>query len=194
MPSDSKVGTARAPFAGSVVPLPVPGPGSVGSGSGLEAVLSIVTLRWVVELRPAVSVATAISVAVPFGRPVVLSVPEYGAAVLVSTSFCVVPAAMNTSTLATAVLSFASAVYGVFGTTLAPEAGDVMLTVGGVVSAGGVVALFAMVTLSCAVLVAPFVSVATAFRTYAPSAWFLVQNSQVYGATFSVRNSLSFRK
>ena len=60
------------------------------------------------------------------------------------------------------------------------------------VGVGAGAGLFAIVTLICAVLVAPFVSVATAFSTYAPSAWFKVQNSQVYGATFSVRNSLSF--
>jgi hypothetical protein len=53
--------------------------------------------------------------------------------------------------------------------TVAPLAGALIESVGGVLVVG-VVALFAMVTLSCELLVAPFVSVATAFSTYAPSA------------------------
>src|SRR6185295_5416222 len=88
MPSDSNVATAFALVEGSAVGLPPPDGGGVGSPPpGFETtVLLMVTLRCVDEVAPWLSVATAISVAVPFGSVVVSMVPEYGAAVLVSTS------------------------------------------------------------------------------------------------------------
>src|SRR5262245_50760862 len=101
-PSDWKVATAVAPLR--LVPLP-----GFGAGGVPLPVLLIVTLRWVVAMRPALSVACAISAYEPFVYLVVSKLPEYGEAVVEPTSVLVLPWTRKKSTLATATLSVALA-------------------------------------------------------------------------------------
>src|SRR5262245_38129606 len=96
---------------------------------------------------------------------------------------------MNT-TLLTALSSAASAASLIVPETVWPLDGEVSETLGaafgGGVGAGGVVVvvevvLFLIVTLTCAVLDAPFASYATAFSVYAPSFSCLVSKLQFQG-------------
>src|SRR5688572_2563206 len=110
MPSDSKVGTALASVAGSVVPLPGVGLGlGVGVGVGLATVLLTVTPRCVVEARPRSSVAFATSWYEPFATAVVSYEPAYGAAVLAPIKVCLPSCSRKNSTFDTAPLSVALA-------------------------------------------------------------------------------------
>src|SRR5204863_405764 len=97
-----------------------------------------VTAAEVVRL-PAASRATAVSVCEPLLAVVVFQETEYGAAA--SSTPRLAPSSRN-CTPTTPMLSEALAVTLVVPPTVAPETGEVMLTVGGVVSGGaGVVAL-----------------------------------------------------
>jgi hypothetical protein len=75
----------------------------------------------------------AVNVCEPLATAVVFQGAEYGAAVSSASKF---PSTKN-RTLVTPLLSAALAVTFVVPATVAPEAGEVMLTVGGVLSGGG---------------------------------------------------------
>src|SRR2546426_557345 len=83
---------------------------------------------------PAASRATAVSVCDPSGTAAVFQLMEYGEAVSWAPRF--VPSSLN-CTPATALLSLAVAVTVIVPETVAPEAGLVIATVGGLVSPGG---------------------------------------------------------
>jgi hypothetical protein len=85
-------------------------------------------------LFPAVSVATAVRLCWPFANVVVFNDCEYGAVLTAAPRF--VPSIWN-CTLATATLSEAVAAMVIVPETVAPEAGEVIDTVGGVVSPPG---------------------------------------------------------
>jgi hypothetical protein len=108
-----------------------------------------------------VSVAFAVIDAAPLGVAVEFHVMEYGEVVSVPTR--VEPT--KNSTFATAMLSAAVALMATFPPTVAPSAGAVRLTVGGVTSAFWTVA-----ELAADVVALPFVSVALAVIEIGPSA------------------------
>jgi hypothetical protein len=105
--------------------------GVVSGGGALDTVT--VTGAEVLEL-PAASRAIAVMVCEPLAAPVVFQETEYGA--LVSSAPKLMPSILN-CTPTTPTLSEALAVKLVVPETVAPAAGDVTLTVGGVVSGGG---------------------------------------------------------
>src|SRR5438034_5281089 len=106
--------------------------GGVVSGGGPFETLTV-TGAEVVRL-PAASRATAVKVCEPLTTAVVLKEAEYGAAV--SSAAIGAPSAKN-CTPATPTLSEAFAATVIVPETVAPLAGELMLTVGGVVSGGG---------------------------------------------------------
>src|SRR5687767_7448063 len=94
--------------------------------------LSTVTETWpLTVVSPAVSVATAVIVCGPLGRPLVLQLAVYGA--VVSAAPTLVEPALN-CTEATPPSSTASAVSGTVPETEAPSEGAVTDTAGGVTS------------------------------------------------------------
>src|SRR5882762_8460332 len=105
------------------------------------AVLETVTVTCAELARlPAASRATAVRVCEPLAAPVVSQETEYGA--LVTSAPRLVPVSSTNCTPATPTLSEALALTGTVADTVWPLLGEVMLTVGGVVSgAAGVVAL-----------------------------------------------------
>src|SRR6266853_1200398 len=117
-----------SPFPGEVM---LTAGGVVSGGGALDTVT--VTGAEVVRL-PAASRATAVMVCEPLLAVAVFQEIEYGA--LVSSAPKLAPSILN-CTPATPTLSEALAVTLVAPETVAPEAGDVTLTVGGVVSCGG---------------------------------------------------------
>src|SRR6185295_3566031 len=117
-----------APFAGDVM-LTV---GGVVSGGGAFDTVTV-TVAEVVRL-PAASRALAVSWCEPLATAVVFQETEYGD--VVSSPPSVAPSTKN-CTPATPTLSEAVALTLIVPDTVAPFAGAVMLTVGGVVSAGG---------------------------------------------------------
>src|SRR5947209_230263 len=116
-----------------------------------------VTPAEVVRL-PAASRATALKVCEPLATAVVLKEAEYGAAL--SSAPTLAPSTLNW-TPATPTLSAAFAVTVIVPETVAPLAGEVMLTVGGVVSGGGA---FATLTVTGVELVLPAATPATAVK------------------------------
>src|SRR5437899_7543081 len=105
--------------------------GGVVSGGGAFAMLTVTDAELVL---PAASRATALKVCEPLATAVVLKEAEYGAAL--SSAPTLAPSTLNW-TPATPTLSAALAVTVIVPETVAPLAGEVMLTVGGVVSGGG---------------------------------------------------------
>src|SRR5258705_3196619 len=120
-----------APLLGAVI-LPV---GGVVSGGGGGGALFTVTVTAETGLTlPAASRATAVRVCEPLLAEVVSQDTEYGA--VVSSAPRLEPSSLN-CTPTTPTLSEALAVTLVVPKTVAPEAGAVIFTVGGVVSGGG---------------------------------------------------------
>jgi len=136
------------------------------------------TVALVVEF-PAASFAIALSVCAPLVAVVVFHDAEYGVAV--SKPPRLAPSSWN-CTLATPTLSAAVAVTAMVEETVAPFAGAVSETVGGVVS--GVVLLTVTVT-TALVAVFPAPSLAMAFKVCAPFVDLVVSQEKLYGATTS---------
>src|SRR5580658_3558301 len=122
--------------------------------------LTVTETAELVALLPAVSMATAVRECLPLISVAVLRDTEYGA--LVSRAPRFEPSTWN-CTLATATLSEALAVTVMVPETVAPEAGEVMETLGGVVSA-----LFTVMETAELVALLPAVSMATAVRECLP--------------------------
>src|SRR5688572_13206148 len=151
------------------------------------AVLSLATVTVtgaeVVRL-PAASRATAVRVCDPFVVLLVFQGAEYGAVV---TSVPALPSRKN-CTPATAVSSSALALTVIVPDTVSPEAGELMLTVGGVLS-------LATVTVTGAEVVRlPAASRATAVRVCEPLVVVLVFHGAEYGAVVTSVPALPSRK
>jgi hypothetical protein len=99
--------------------------------AALPVLLTVMDTAALVALFPEVSVATAVKLCWPLVSVVVFKDCEYGAAVTAAPR--TKPSTWN-CTLATATLSAAVAVIVIVPETVAPEAGEVIETVGGVVS------------------------------------------------------------
>jgi hypothetical protein len=119
-------------LAGAVI-LTVGGVVSGGGGGGALFTVTVTGAETGLTL-PAASRATAVRVCEPLLAEVVFQDTEYGAAV--SSAPRLEPSSLN-CTPTTPTLSEALAVTLVVPETVAPEAGAVILTVGGVVSGGG---------------------------------------------------------
>src|SRR5207302_579695 len=129
---------------------------------------------------PAASRATAVRVCEPLAAPVVFQEIAYGA--VVSSAPKLAPSILN-CTPATPTLSAALAVIVTVAGTVWPFTGEMMLTVGGVVSGGGPLAI---VTVTGAeVLLLPAASRATAVRVCEPLSDVLVPTETEYGALVS---------
>src|SRR5882672_3402718 len=161
------------PFAGAVMVTV----GGVVSGAALFTVT--VTGLEVVVL-PAASRATAVRVCWPLLDPVVLTEIAYGA--VVSSAPRAVPSEKN-CTPTTPTLSEALALTAIVPETVAPLAGAVMLTAGGVVSGGG--ALFTVTVTAAEVVRFPAASRATAVRVCWPLLDPVVLTEIAYGAVVS---------
>src|SRR5439155_461437 len=134
---------------------------------------------WVVVWRAA-SRSTAVRVCEPLAAPVVFQEIEYGA--VVSSAPKLAPSILN-CTPATPTLSAALAVIVTVAGTVWPFAGELMLTVGGVVSGGGALAT---VTVTGAEVVAlPAALRASAVRVCEPLAAPVVFQEIEYGAVVS---------
>src|SRR5882672_6841923 len=146
-----------APLAGAVM---LTAGGVVSGGGPLDTIT--VTAAEVVRF-PAASRATAVRVCWPLLDPVVLTEIAYGA--VVSSAPRAVPSEKN-CTPATPTLSEALADTVMVPDTVAPLAGAVRLTAGGVVSGGG--ALFTVTVTEAEVVRLPAASRATALKVCAP--------------------------
>src|SRR5262245_38591989 len=142
-----------APLAGEVIDTV----GGVVSGGG--ALFTVTLTAAEVRVLPAASGAMAVSVCVPLALPAVLHETEYGA--LVSSAPRFLPSTRK-RTPATPTLSEALAVTVMVPETVAPFPGDVIDTLGGVVSGGG--ALFTVTVTGLEVNVTPSTLRATADR------------------------------
>src|SRR5262245_37076249 len=163
-----------APLAGEVMLTD----GAVVSGGGpLDTVT--VTGADAVWL-PAASRATAVMVCEPLAAPVVFQETEYGA--VVSSAPKLAPSILN-CTPTTPTLSEALAVTPVVPDTVAPEAGEVTLTVGGAVSGGG--ALLTVTVTTAEVVLLPAASRAEAVRVCVPFPTVPVFQETEYGALVS---------
>jgi hypothetical protein len=163
-----------APEAGEVM-LTV---GGVVSGGGAFDTVTV-TAAEVVEL-PAASRALAVRECEPLATVVVFHEVEYGE--VVSSAPSAEPSTKN-CTPATPTLSEAEALTVVVPETVAPEAGEVMLTVGGVVSGGGA---FDTVTVTAAEVVElPAASRALAVRECEPLVAVVVFHEVEYGEVVS---------
>ncbi len=129
---------------------------------------------------PASSRATAVMVCEPSLTEAVFQGIEYGA--VVSSAPTLTPSILN-CTPATPTLSEALAVKLVVPKTVAPGAGDVMLTVGGVVSAGD--PLDTVTVTGSEVVRLPAASRATAVMACEPSLVVVVSKEIAYGAVLS---------
>ena len=150
-PPAPPLGDEPPPEAG-VVPAPVAGVGLAPTGVGVEpppigawvgvgvedtVLFTVMVMVFEVLLLPATSVATAVRVCDPFGTPTVFQVPEYGAVVSVAR---VIPSSLNSTlsiplfTWPTTVGSCAVADMVTEFETVVLVRGEVMVTVGGVVS------------------------------------------------------------
>src|SRR5580700_8228874 len=129
-------------------------------GGVVSVLLTVMETTELVALLPAVSMATAVRECLPLVSVPVLRDAEYGTLVLRAPKF--EPSTWN-CTLAIATLSEALAVTVMVPETVAPEAGEVMETLGGVVS----VLLTVMETTELVALL-PAVSMATAVRECLP--------------------------
>jgi hypothetical protein len=120
--------------------------GGVVSGGGGGALATVTVTGAETGLRlPAASRATAVTVCDPLLAEVVFQETEYGA--LVSSAPKFAPSILN-CTPATPTLSTALAFKGTVPDIVSPSLGDVMLTVGGVVSGGGGGAVLDTVTVT----------------------------------------------
>jgi hypothetical protein len=135
---------------------------TVGVGGGAVLVLStVIDTPALVVLLLEVSLATAVSVCFPFARVVVFRDCEYGVAV------CSEPKSTPSSrncTLAMPILLEALAVTVTVLETVAPDAGEVMDTVGG----GVVLVLLTVMDMPALVVLVPEVSLATAVSVCFP--------------------------
>jgi hypothetical protein len=159
-----------APLAGAVIDTV----GGVVSG----VLFTVMDTAVLVVLFPEVSVAIAVRLCWPFANVVVFNDCEYGAALTAAPRF--VPSTWN-CTLATPTLSLAFAETVTVPVTVAPLAGAVIDTVGGVVS--GV--LFTVMDTAVLVVLFPEVSVAIAVRLCWPFANVVVFNDCEYGAALT---------
>jgi hypothetical protein len=168
----------HAPLVGAVIAT-VGAVGSPPPGGGLFTVTVIVADG---PVLPAASVATALSVCVPFATVVVSHEISYGA--LVSAAPSGAPSSMN-CTLATPTLSLAVALTVIVPATVLPSAGPVIATVGGVASGPGPpppplqvgapdgctgLVAFLLISTGADTAQLPPVSVTTALISYAPGA------------------------
>src|SRR5882672_308187 len=128
---------------GSVSSKRAPDPAGGGGGGALLATVTVTGAE--VVWLPAASRAMAVMVCDPSVAVAVFHETEYGG--VVASALPLTPLSKRNCTPTTPTLSAASAVTLIVSWTVAPEAGDVMLTVGGVVSAGGG-ALLATVTVT----------------------------------------------
>src|SRR5258706_4633257 len=160
--------------------------GVVSTGGGGGALFTVTVTSAEVVLLPAASRATAVRVCVPLLAEVVSQDTEYGAAV--SSTPRLIPSSLN-CTPTTPTLSEALAVTLVVPKTVAPEAGAVIFTVGGVVSAGGGGggggALFTVTVTGEEENLTPRISVATAVRVCEPLLVAVVFQETEYGAEVS---------
>src|SRR5439155_864021 len=108
-----------------------------GVAAGGAALVTVTVTGAEVVVLPAASRATAVRVCEPLAAPVVFQEIEYGA--VVSSAPKLAPSILN-CTPATPTLSAALAVIVTVAGTVWPFAGELMLTVGGVVSGGGALA------------------------------------------------------
>jgi hypothetical protein len=99
-----------------------------------DVLLTVMDTAALVALFPEVSVATAVRLCLPLAKVFVFKDCEYGATVLAAPTLA--PSTWN-CTLATATLSDAVAVTVMVPETLAPATGELIETVGGVVSDAG---------------------------------------------------------
>src|SRR5438445_4522135 len=141
-------------------------------GGVVSRLLTITVTGAEVAVLPAASRATAVSVWVPFGARVVVQATVYGGAL--TSAPRLVPSSLN-CTPATPTLSEALADTVTVPVTVAPLAGAVKETAGGVVS-------FATVTLTAAAVAAlPVASRATAVKEWEPLAAGVVFQEMAYG-------------
>ncbi len=129
---------------------------------------------------PAASRATAVNVCEPLLDVVVSHVTAYGADVSVVPGAA--PSIMN-CTLATPTLSFAAAATVTLPLTDDPDAGAVIVTLGGVVSGGGAFETVTVTGLDTNSM--PSRSRATAVSVCDPSADVVVPHATLYGALLS---------
>src|SRR6266853_2066750 len=152
--------------------------GGVVSGGGPLDTVTVTGAE--VERLPAASRAIALRVCEPLLAAVVFQEIEYGA--LVSSAPRLAPSILN-CTPTTPTLSEALAVTLVVPETVAPEAGDVTLIVGGVVSDGG--ALATVTVIGAEVVRLPAASRAIAARVCGPLPVVVVSHEIEYGALVS---------
>src|SRR5439155_663855 len=151
-----------------------------GVAAGGAALVTVTVTGAEVVVLPAASRATAVRVCEPLAAPVVFQEIEYGA--VVSSAPKLAPSILN-CTPATPTLSAALAVIVTVAGTVWPFAGELMLTVGGVVSGGG--ALATVTVTGAEVLLLPAASRATAVRVCEPLSDVLVPTETEYGALVS---------
>src|SRR6202008_2909062 len=142
-----------------------------------SALLTVTDIAVEGVVRPLVSRATALMLCSPLPTVCVFNVNSYGA--VVSSAPTLLPSTRN-CTPATATLSPAVAVRLVVPDTVAPAAGAVTDTVGGVMSG-----LLTVIETAAEGVVSPLVSRATALMLWSPLPTVRLSQVKVYGAVVS---------